>query len=142
MTVLENLQLGGYVRQGELKRNMTSCFDMFSVLYDRRKQLAGTLSGGEQQMLAIARSLMCNPRLLMFDEPSMGLAPNLVERVAEIIMDINHDGTTVLLVEQNAFMALEMAQHAYVMETGEIALSGEATDMLKNEYVKKAYLGG
>jgi branched-chain amino acid transport system ATP-binding protein len=141
MTVSENLELGGYALREDLKNNLVHCYEMFPVLYERRRQSAGTLSGGEQQMLAIARALMCRPTLLMFDEPFMGLAPFLVEKVAEIVMNINHQGTTVLLVEQNAFLAFDLAHYAYVLETGRIVLAGEAAKMVENKYVKKAYLG-
>ena len=141
MTVLENLELGAYTKGSVMKQGLNYCYGMFPRLRDRQKQLAGTLSGGEQQMLAIARALMCRPKLIMFDEPSMGLAPNLVEQVAETVMEINSHGTTVLLVEQNAFMALNMADYAYVLETGKITLAGEAEEMLDNEHVKRAYLG-
>ena len=120
---------------------MNYCYTMFPRLKERHKQAAGTLSGGEQQMLAIARALMASPKLLMFDEPSMGLAPNLVERVGEIITEINQQGTTVLLVEQNAFMALNMATTGSVLETGQIKLSGKAAELLENDHIQKAYLG-
>ena len=125
----------------ETKEMLDYCYEMFPMLEDRHKQFAGTLSGGEQQMLAIARALMCKPKLIMFDEPSMGLAPKIVEQVADTIMNINSDGTAVLLVEQNAYMALNMANYAYVLETGKIALNGKAQDMLGNDHVRKAYLG-
>ena len=142
MTVIENLELGGYTLSAkETKKRLGYCFEMFPRLKERQPQLAGTLSGGEQQMLAIARALMGKPKLMMFDEPSMGLAPNLVEQVGEGIKRLNQDGMTVLLVEQNAFMALSMASQAYVLETGQIAISGEAKQMLQNEHIKTAYLG-
>ena len=141
MTVRENLEIGSYINRKEMVDRMQYCFEMFPRLYERQTQLAGTLSGGEQQMLAIGRAIMSNPKLVMFDEPSMGLAPNLVEKVAETIIKINRQGTTVLLVEQNAYMALSMADVAYVLETGQITLSGKAKDMVDNEHIRKAYLG-
>jgi len=141
MTVLENLEMGAYVGGEKTEEMFSQCYEMFPRLEERKHQLAGTLSGGEQQMLAIARAMMCEPRLIMFDEPSMGLAPNLVEQVGEIITEINRQGTAVLLVEQNAFMALSMSNSAFVMETGKITLSGEAKSLLNDEHVKKAYLG-
>lgn len=141
MTVLENLEMGAYVGGESMKEMLFQCYEMFPRLEERKYQLAGTLSGGEQQMLAIGRAMMCKPSLIMFDEPSMGLAPNLVEQVGEIITEINRQGTAVLLVEQNAFMALSMSKSAFVMETGKITLSGEAKSLLNDEHVKKAYLG-
>jgi len=141
MSVSENLEIGGYTNAKELRDRMDFCYDMFPRLRERNKQQAGTLSGGEQQMLAIARALMASPKLLMFDEPSMGLAPNLVEKVGEIIEEINRQGTTVLLVEQNAFMALSMATTGFVLETGQIKLSGKASELLENDHIQKAYLG-
>jgi len=141
MTVRENLEIGGYTNARQLRERLNFCYGMFPRLQERQKQPAGTLSGGEQQMLAIARALMAGPKLLMFDEPSMGLAPNLVERVGDIIAEINRQGTTVLLVEQNAFMALNMATTGFVLETGEIKLSGNASELLENDYIQKAYLG-
>ena len=141
MSVSENLEIGGYTNLKQMRQRMDFCYTMFPRLHERHKQAAGTLSGGEQQMLAIARALMASPRLLMFDEPSMGLAPNLVEKVGEIIAEINRQGTTVLLVEQNAFMALNMATMGYVLETGQIKLSGRAAELLENDHIQKAYLG-
>ena len=141
MSVSENLEIGGYTNAKQLRDRMDFCYSMFPRLRERCKQKAGTLSGGEQQMLAIARALMASPKLLMFDEPSMGLAPNLVEKVGEIIAEINRQGTTVLLVEQNAFMALSMATKGFVLETGQIKLSGNAAELLENNYIQKAYLG-
>ena len=141
MTVRENLEIGGYTNRKEMKERIENCFEMFPRLSERHSQQAGTLSGGEQQMLAIGRALMSNPKLVMFDEPSMGLAPNLVEKVAEVIVEINRQGTTVLLVEQNAYMALSMADTAFVLETGQITLSGKAKELIDNDHVKKAYLG-
>jgi len=141
MSVSENLEIGGYTNPKKMRERMNYCYTMFPRLKERHKQAAGTLSGGEQQMLAIARALMASPKLLMFDEPSMGLAPNLVERVGEIITEINQQGTTVLLVEQNAFMALNMATTGSVLETGQIKLSGMAAELLENDHIQKAYLG-
>ncbi|SHH18394.1 amino acid/amide ABC transporter ATP-binding protein 2, HAAT family [Thermosyntropha lipolytica DSM 11003] len=144
MTVLENLEMGAYLRKDKkgIAKDLEEVFDRFPRLKERRKQLAGTLSGGEQQMLAIGRALMARPSLLLMDEPSMGLAPLLVKEIFEIIKDINNRGTTILLVEQNAHMALSIADKAYVLETGEIVLSGQAGELMKSEEVKKAYLGG
>jgi len=144
MTVLENLEMGAYLRKDkkEIEKDLDSVFMRFPRLQERRKQLAGTLSGGEQQMLAIGRALMAKPRLLLMDEPSMGLAPLLVKEIFEIIKDINQKGTTILLIEQNANMALSIADQAYVIETGEIVLKGTASELLRSDEVKKAYLGG
>ncbi len=144
MSVLENLEMGAYLRKDKkvVLKDMENVFNRFPRLMERRKQLAGTLSGGEQQMLAIGRALMARPELLLMDEPSMGLAPLLVKEIFEIIKDINSRGTTILLVEQNANMALSVADKAYVIETGEIVLQGSAEQLMKSEDVKKAYLGG
>ena len=144
MSVLENLEMGAYLRKDkkEILNDMENVFTRFPRLKERRKQLAGTLSGGEQQMLAIGRALMARPELMLMDEPSMGLAPLLVKEIFEIIKDINSRGTTILLVEQNANMALSIADKAYVIETGEIVLQGSAEQLMKSEEVKKAYLGG
>ncbi|HEX3012091.1 MAG TPA: ABC transporter ATP-binding protein [Syntrophomonadaceae bacterium] len=144
MTVFENLELGAYLRKDKkaIDDDMENVFTRFPRLKERRKQSAGTLSGGEQQMLAIGRALMARPQLLLMDEPSMGLAPLLVKEIFEIIKDINAKGTTILLVEQNANMALSIATKAYVIETGEIVLQGTAEQLMKSEEVKKAYLGG
>lgn len=144
MTVLENLEMGAYLRKDKkaMADDMENVFHRFPRLLERRKQLAGTLSGGEQQMLAIGRALMARPQLMLMDEPSMGLAPLLVKEIFEIIQDINEKGTTILLVEQNAHMALSIAHKAYVIETGEIVLEGEAQTLMHSEEVKKAYLGG
>lgn len=143
MTVQENLELGAYIRKD--KKNLQSeyerVFEYFPILAQRRKQLGGTLSGGEQQMLAIGRALMSKPRLLLLDEPSLGLAPFLVEKIFEIIQTINREGTTVLLIEQNAWQALHISHRGYVLETGNVALCGEARDLLNNDHVRKAYLG-
>lgn len=143
MTVLENLEMGAYTRRNkaELDADLTMVFSHFPRLKERVKQLAGTLSGGEQQMLATARALMSHPRLLMMDEPSMGLSPILVEEIFSIIRDINKEGTTILLVEQNAQMALSIANRAYVLETGHIVKEGAAKELLNDESVKAAYLG-
>lgn len=144
MSVRENLEMGAYLRKDkkEIQRDMEAVFERFPRLKERRKQLAGTLSGGEQQMLAIGRALMARPELMLMDEPSMGLAPLLVKEIFEIIKDINSRGTTILLVEQNAHMALSIAHKAYVVETGEIVLEGSPEQLMKSEEVKKAYLGG
>ena len=144
MTVLENLEMGAYLRHDKdgIQADLDMVFERFPRLKERRKQLAGTLSGGEQQMLAIGRALMSRPQLLLMDEPSMGLAPILVQEIFDIIQDINSKGTTILLVEQNANMALSIADKAYVIETGQIVLSGDAKELSQSEEVKKAYLGG
>ncbi|NSW83832.1 MAG: ABC transporter ATP-binding protein [Syntrophothermus sp.] len=144
MSVLENLEMGAYLRKDKqgIKTDMEMVFSRFPRLEERKKQIAGTLSGGEQQMLAIGRALMARPRLMLLDEPSMGLAPLLVREIFDIIKDINSQGTTILLVEQNAHMALSIADKAYVLETGEIVLEGAARDLMESEEVKKAYLGG
>ncbi len=144
MTVSENLLMGAYVRTDTVAvaEDMERVFGHFPILAERRQQAAGTLSGGEQQMLAIGRCLMSRPRLILFDEPSLGLAPTVTETVFQIIARIQREGTTVLMVEQNAYMALQLAARAYVMETGRIALEGPAKDLIQNEQVRKAYLGG
>jgi branched-chain amino acid transport system ATP-binding protein len=144
LTVLENLEMGAYTRKdkAEIDRSMQRVFTSFPRLRERLAQLGGTLSGGEQQMLAVARGLMARPRLLLLDEPSMGLAPILVEEIFEIIREINRQGTTILLVEQNANMALQVANRGYVLETGRIALEGKTGDLLHNPQVIRAYLGG
>lgn len=143
LTVQENLEMGAYTRsdQGEIRRNMESVFESFPVLKERRTQLGGTLSGGEQQMLAMGRGLMSQPRLLLLDEPSMGLAPIIVEEIFDIINRINAQGTSILLVEQNAAMALSVADRGYVLETGNIVLEGTARELLENPRVREAYLG-
>jgi branched-chain amino acid transport system ATP-binding protein len=144
MTVYKNLLLGGYVRKTDqqgTRDTMEEVFNLFPVLKDRQEQLAGTLSGGEQQMLVISRGLMSRPKLLMLDEPSLGIAPLLVARIFEVIKDINRRGMTILLVEQNAAVALNIAHHGYVLETGEIVLSGGAQELLQEEKVREAYLG-
>ena len=144
MSVLENLELGAFTRKYKdgIKADMELVFDRFPRLKERIGQLAGTLSGGEQQMLAMGRALMSRPRLLLLDEPSMGLAPLLIKEIFAIIQDINKTGTTVLLVEQNANMALSIAHRAYVLETGRITLSGDAKELAASDEVRKAYLGG
>ena len=143
MTVLENLELGSYLPKAKVKRNKTleKVFSLFPILKNRRRQLAGTLSGGEQQMLAIARGLMSLPKLLMLDEPSLGLAPLLVKQIFTIVKEINAQGTTILLVEQNVFNALDMASEGYVLENGRIVLEGKSQDLLTDDYIKEAYLG-
>lgn len=144
LSVKENLELGAYLRTDKagIAKDMEHVYELFPRLRERIKQPAGTLSGGEQQMLAMARALMAKPRLLLLDEPSMGLAPILVDEIFEIIRRINADGVTVLLVEQNAFKALSIADRAYVLETGEIKKSGKSSDLAKDDAVKAAYLGG
>ena len=142
MTVRENLEMGGYTRPDkEIPASMDEMFQRFPRLKEREKQIAGTLSGGEQQMLAMARALMSKPKLLMLDEPSMGLAPLLVEQIFDIIGELNRAGTTILLVEQNAQMALSIANRAYVLETGNIVKSGDAHLLMNDDDVRKAYLG-
>ncbi|BBB90603.1 high-affinity branched-chain amino acid transport ATP-binding protein LivF [Methylomusa anaerophila] len=144
MSVQENLELGAFIRKDSkgIKEDMDMVFTRFPRLAERRTQLAGTLSGGEQQMLAMGRALMSRPRLLLMDEPSMGLAPLLVKEIFSIITDINKTGTTILLVEQNAHMALSIAHQAYVLETGRITLAGDAKELAASEEIRKAYLGG
>ena len=143
-TVLENLTLGAYLCKDKklIEDNLNHVFELFPRLKERQKQLAGTLSGGEQQMLAMGRALMSNPKVLLLDEPSMGLSPLLVKEIFAIIKEINENGTTVFVVEQNAKMALEIAHRAYVMETGKIVLSGTGKELLASDAVSKAYLGG
>ncbi len=143
LTVQENLKMGAFTRKDgkEVQRNLNRIYTSFPILNSRAKQMAGTLSGGEQQMLATARGLMSNPKLMLLDEPSLGLAPLLVEEIFHIIEEINREGVTILLVEQNANMALRTARYGYVMETGSIALHDEAENLIKNDYVRKVYLG-
>ena len=143
LTVLENIEMGAYIRndQAAIKQDIEQVFVLFPRLAERRRQLSGTLSGGEQQMLAIARALMAKPRLLLLDEPSMGLAPILLENIFEKVLEINKIGTTVLLVEQNTLLALSVAQRGYVLQTGEICLQDSAENLKKNDMVRKAYLG-
>lgn len=143
MTVQENLEMGAYTQGGKtFDEDIEGVYKQFPRLFERRKQIAGTLSGGEQQMLAMGRALMSRPKLLMLDEPSMGLAPILVEQIFDIIKELHKNGTTILLVEQNAQMALSVADRAYVMETGRITLSGTGEELAKSDSVRKAYLGG
>jgi len=144
MTVAENLEMGAYIQSDRhiVQRDMDAVFERLPRLQDRRKQLGGTLSGGEQQMLAIGRALMAHPNLLLLDEPSMGLSPLLVEQIFDIIQDINEQGTTLLLVEQNAQMALAVADRAYVLETGRITMLGMGNELLQDPEIIKAYLGG
>ena len=143
MTVEENLEMGAYTQpRSSVDPNLERVFEQFPRLKERRRQVAGTLSGGEQQMLAMGRGLMSNPKLLMLDEPSMGLAPILVEQIFDIIKRLHQAGTTILLVEQNARMALSVADRGYVLETGKIVATGTGDDLLHDEAVKKAYLGG
>lgn len=144
MSVMENLELGAYLRNDKdgIARDLEDVFKKFPRLLERKDQISGTLSGGEQQMLAMGRALMSRPRLLLLDEPSMGLAPLLVKEIFNIIKEINESGTTVLLIEQNANMALSIADKAYVLETGRIALAGTAQELASSEAVRKAYLGG
>ena len=143
MTVLENLELGAFNRKDKpvIQEDLDRVFDYFPVLRERRKQAGGTLSGGEQQMLAIGRALMSNPRLLLLDEPSLGLAPIIVEQIFEIIQQINKKGVTILLVEQNAHLALQVTHRGYVMETGELTISGTSAELRDDERVRQAYLG-
>jgi len=143
MTVMENLRMGSYVKgtRKDRERNIEWVFDLFPRLQERQKQLGGTMSGGEQQMLAIARGLMANPRLLLLDEPSLGLSPLLVKNIFDIITGINKQGVTILLVEQNVYQSLRIAHRAYVMETGRVVLTGGGQELLDNEHVKKAFLG-
>lgn len=144
MSVMENLELGAFIRKDKdgVAADLHSVFERFPRLLERKEQLAGTLSGGEQQMLAMGRALMSRPRLLLLDEPSMGLAPLLVKEIFSIIKEINQTGTTVLLVEQNANMALSIANKAYVLETGRITIAGDAKELAASEDIRKAYLGG
>jgi len=141
MTVLENLQMGAYLQKGGFDERLERVFDLFPLLKDRRRQLAGTLSGGEQQMVAMGRALMSEPKLLLMDEPSMGLAPILVERNFEIIQQVHESGVAVLVVEQNANVSLSIADRGYVLQTGRIVLADSAQALLQNEELKKAYLG-
>ena len=142
MTVEDNIFMGAYARKGDLSKEIAEVYDLFPRLAERKRQFGGTMSGGEQQMLAIGRALMAKPKVLLLDEPSMGLAPMLVQQIFSIIQEINRRGTTVLLVEQNAQQALQIADRAYVLETGEIVKSAPAADLLDDPQVKAAYLGG
>ena len=146
LTVIDNLRLGAYLdfmrgKRREIEEQLERVLTIFPALRERPTQIAGTLSGGEQQMLAIGRALMAKPSLLLLDEPSMGLAPLIVREIFQVIRDLHHSGATILLVEQNARLALRVAHYGYVLETGEIVLEGETTDLLRNENVKRAYLG-
>jgi len=144
MSVLKNLLLGAWVHGSDhsrIQKNLNDIFELFPILNDRQSQMAGTLSGGEQQMMVIGRSLMSNPKLLMLDEPSLGIAPLVVARIFEVIREINRRGTTILLVEQNASISLKTASRGYIMETGQLILEGKAGDLLQDEKLKKAYLG-
>lgn len=142
MTVLENLKIGAYLRKDDLKEDLNWVYDLFPRLKERSWQQAGTLSGGEQQMLAVGRALMSKPKILMMDEPSLGLAPLIVKGIFDIVREINKQGVTILLIEQNANMALRVADSAYVMETGSLTLHGTGKELLENEAIKEAYLGG
>jgi branched-chain amino acid transport system ATP-binding protein len=144
MSVEENLELGAYLRKNtkEIRKDMEHVYELFPRLQERRKQISGTLSGGEQQMLAMGRAIMAKPKLLLLDEPSMGLAPLMVKNIFQIIEKVNREGTTILLVEQNANMALSIADRAYVIETGKVVASGSASELQSSEQIKKAYLGG
>ncbi len=141
LTVSENLEIGAFLNKQDYQRNLEMAFELFPLLKDRRSQIGGTLSGGEQQMLAIARALMSKPRLLLLDEPSLGLAPIMMSKIFRTIKEINLEGVTVLLVEQNAKAALRLARRGYVLENGKVTLQGSGEDLLQNEDVKKAYLG-
>jgi branched-chain amino acid transport system ATP-binding protein len=142
MTVLDNLQMGAYARKGDTTKDLDEVFELFPRLAERKSQFGGTMSGGEQQMLTIGRALMSKPKVLLLDEPSMGLAPLLVAQIFEIVKEINERGTTVLLVEQNAQQALQLAHRAYVLETGKVFKSAVAADLLHDPEVRAAYLGG
>jgi branched-chain amino acid transport system ATP-binding protein len=141
MSVLENLEMGAYLRRGDLTEDLDRVYELFPRLHERRAQLAGTLSGGEQQMLAMGRALMARPKLLLMDEPSMGLAPILVERSFQVIQQVHEAGVAMLVVEQNANMALSIADRGYVLQTGRVVLADQAAALLENEELKKAYLG-
>lgn len=144
MSVMENLEMGAFIRTDKIgiKKDYEKIFSLFPRLFERKEQMGGTLSGGEQQMLAIGRALMSRPKLLLLDEPSMGLAPIIVKEIFEIVKDINKAGTTILLVEQNAYMALNIADRAYIIKNGEIEMEGNAKEMVNDERIKKAYLEG
>jgi len=143
LTVLDNLKMGAWTRKDrDIQKDVDRVYTLFPRLAERKNQLAGTMSGGEQQMLAIGRALMARPRLMIMDEPSMGLSPILTERVFDTIVEINKQGTTIFMVEQNAYMALEIASRAYVLQTGEVVLSGTAQSLMESDLVRRAYLGG
>lgn len=141
LTVIENIKIGAYLRNDDLTQDIEKCHRLFPILKEREKQIAGTLSGGEQQMLAVARSLMSRPKIMMLDEPSLGLAPLIVKDIFNILKEINEEGVTILLIEQNANMALRLADKAYVLETGTIAMEGTGKELLDNPKIKEAYLG-
>ena len=141
LTVIENIKIGAYLRNDDLSQDIEKCHRLFPILKEREKQLAGTLSGGEQQMLAVARSLMSRPKIMMLDEPSLGLAPLVVKDIFNILKEINEEGVTILLIEQNANMALRLADKAYVLETGTIVMDGTGKELLDNPKIKEAYLG-
>ena len=143
MTVMENLRMGSYVKatRADRQKNIDWVFNLFPRLKEREKQLGGTMSGGEQQMLAIARGLMANPKILLLDEPSLGLSPLLVKNIFDIITGINREGVTILLVEQNVYQSLRISHRAYVMETGRVVLTGKGDELLNNDHIKKAFLG-
>ena len=141
LTVIENIKIGAYLRTDDLSQDIEKCHRLFPILKQREKQIAGTLSGGEQQMLAVARSLMSRPKIMMLDEPSLGLAPLVVKDIFNILKEINEEGVTILLIEQNANMALRLADKAYVLETGTIAMEGTGKELLDNPKIKEAYLG-
>ena len=141
LSVLDNLRLGAWVQRGASARELAHVFEFFPRLYERRDQQAGTLSGGEQQMLALGRAMMAKPRVLLLDEPSLGLAPIVVREIFDVLRRLNESGTTVVVVEQNATIALANAQHAFVLETGRVVLAGEASDLQKNESIRRSYLG-
>ncbi len=142
MTVEENLEMGAYINKGSCEQDIADIYQRFPRLHERRRQIAGTLSGGEQQMLAMGRALMSHPKLLILDEPSMGLAPILVGQIFDLIQELHKAGTTILLVEQNAQMALKIADRAYVLESGKIALTGSGAELIKSDEIQKVYLGG
>lgn len=141
MTVIENIRIGAYLRADDITKDIEKCHRLFPILKERENQLAGTLSGGEQQMLAVARSLMSRPKIMMLDEPSLGLAPLVVKDIFNILKEINDEGVTILLIEQNANMALRLANKAYVLETGNIVMEGTGKELLDNPKIKEAYLG-
>jgi len=141
LSVLDNLRLGAWTRRGTSNRDLAHVFEFFPLLYERREQQAGTLSGGEQQMLALGRAMMARPRLLLLDEPSLGLAPLVVREIFDALRRMNESGTTIVVVEQNAVLALGAAKHAFVLETGRVVLGGEAADLRRNESVRRSYLG-